>query len=263
MIRKEQMRILAVALISCMTFSTAFAQKTVKPFEKLSVGIGVTTFGPRLEVATSLNNHFDLRGGLSILPYSHKMDFAISTKEYRDYINYDPDLNVTGKLSFTHAHILADIKPMRNSLFYFTTGLFLGSSVLNVDGILVNPSNQRPTVDDLRDAGYMNDEMPEFTFEDDYVLLPNKDGSASGKLKMGNTIKPYLGFGIGRAIPNKKFGIKFELGAIYQGKPDITSPNLVRGNLNDYIDKNDDLKQYKPWISWYPMLNFQFIYRIY
>ena len=61
---------------------------------------------------------------------------------------------------------------------------------------------------------------------EDIVITPNDDGSFDGKLVMGNTIKPYLGIGIGRTIPKNRVGVRFELGMVYQGKYSLSSPNI-------------------------------------
>lgn len=259
---KEHRKTLVIIVLLAIVYCSAFAQQTTQAFEKMSLSLGISTLGPRLEVATSINNYFDLRGGLSILPLNNKTEFSISAEKYRKYIDYDPNLNVDSKLSFAYAHILTDIRPVENSKFFFTTGFFIGSSTLNADGILVNPKNQRPTVYDLQEAGYIDDKLPEFIFEDDYVIQPYNDGSVKAKLKLGNVIKPYLGLGFGSNIRKNGFGVKFDLGIIYQGKPNLSSPNLIKGDLNDYIDTSEDLKPYKAWLSWYPMISLQLVYRI-
>lgn len=260
---KAKNNVKLVVMVSFFIIVTLPINIHAQQFDKLGLGLGFSTLGARLEAAMPINGNFNLRGGVSLLPFSKDLSFSISAKKYEDYIDYDPDLNVDGKISMFHAHVLSDYLPMKNGIFHFTAGFFLGSSKLDVNGILVNPKNQRPTVSDLRDAGYVGEEIPEITFEEDYILQPDNDGSIAGTLKLGGFIKPYLGLGLGRTIPKSKFGVKLELGMLYQGVPDISSPNLKKGNLNDYIDNDEDLKKYKPYFSWYPMLNFQLVYRIY
>lgn len=241
---------------------TAQAQSVASPFDRLGVGIGVSTTGVRVEAATNIHPKINLRGGLSFLPYARKESFSISAEKYREYIDYNPDLDINAKLRFFHIHLLADYTPVTNGWFSITGGFLIGSSAIHADGILTNPTNGRPTIDDLRDAGYLADEIPTITFEDKYVLQPNNyDGGVAAKLQLGNVIKPYLGIGIGKSIPNQLVGVKFDLGVLYQGNPEITSPNIVQGNLNDYIDENAQLKKYKNWLRWYPVMNLSLVFR--
>ncbi|MFV0391402.1 MAG: hypothetical protein ACK5KP_05910 [Paludibacteraceae bacterium] len=252
--------ILGIILALICNFSV---QSQVSPFSKLSVGLGLSTYGGRIELSTPITSFINLRGGFSLLPYTYTTRIPMDAEEYRDYIDYDPDLKLTAKLNFSHAHVLADFSPFKSNSFYLTTGLFFGSSKITGQGILLNPSNDRPTVDDLRDGGYVGEELPEIEIDDDYAILPDHDGSVNGNILLGSGIKPYVGLGIGRTIPNSKIGFRFDLGAVYQGEADFTSPNMSKGTLNDLIKTDEIYQQVEPFTKWYTMINLQISYRIF
>lgn len=235
----------------------------VSPFSKLSVGLGASTYGGRIELSTPLTSFINLRGGFSLLPYTYTTRISMDAEEYRNYIDYDPDLKITADLNFSHAHLLADFSPFKSNIFYLTAGLFYGSTKVTGQGILLNPSNDRPTVEDLRDGGYVGSELPEIEIDDDYAIRPDHDGSVNGNILLGSGIKPYVGLGFGKTIPNSKIGFRFDLGAVYQGEADFTSPNMSKGDLNGLVKSDASYQQYEPYTKWFPMLNFQISYRIF
>lgn len=253
-------------IILLLIFATAFgltkSYGQTEPFSKWSVGLGVSTLGVKLEASTPVNPYIVLRGGVSYLPYSHTHKISFNEKEYRKYIDYDPELNIKGKINLLHANLLADFSPVANGIFHFTTGLFIGSSQITGNGILINPANGNPTADDLRKKGYVKDEIPALSPDDTYTIQPNRNGSINAKLKLGGTFKPYFGIGLGKTLPNSGIAFKFDLGLVYQGKINISSPNLTKGSVNDWLKGQKELQQYEPYTRWFPMINFQLSYRI-
>lgn len=67
------------------------------------------------------------------------------------------------------------------------------------------------------------------------TIAPNRDGSAEAQLKV-NAIRPYVGLGVGRAIPRGRVGFRAEAGAIFHGKPSIASPNIVKQTPTSELD---------------------------
>lgn len=85
----------------------------------------------------------------------------------------------------------------------------------------------------------------------------NQDGSVSADLKV-RSVKPYVGIGFGRAIPRRRVGFRFELGALFHGKPEIVSNNISDTNSEELSDVNKFLKDFKV----YPQINFQVTVRL-
>lgn len=257
---------LIFGLLVMSVYSTSlFAQKAERHlFSNLALSAGVSTTGTRIDLATPINDRFSLRGGFSFLSFDADVDIKpSSTTEYRKYIKYMPEIAVNGKISTAHTHILVDFTPAKQGIFHITAGLFFGSTEFVANGLLVNPQTRKSVMKDLRDAGYTDTNMPEFTLEEKYVMRPNNDGGIDAKINLGNTVKPYFGIGFGRSVPKRRVGIKFDWGILYQGKPHISSPNLIKGNLNDYIKDSADLKDYERYFSFWPVLNIQLTVRLF
>lgn len=256
-------RILFPIVFIISTFVANHLSAQITPFSKLSIGAGLSTYGVRLEASTSVTPFINLRGGFSYLPFSYKNSFTIDADEYRKYIDYNPDLSVKADLNMFHAHVLGDFSFVPNGIFHVTTGLFFGKSKIEAYGVMLNPSNARPTVDDLRANGYVGDEIPELEFDNGYTIQPDKDGGINSNIQLGKTVKPYFGIGVGRTIPKHKVSVKLDLGVVYQGELDFSSPNMTKGSFNDLIRNESDFKKYEPYTKWYPMLNLQLSYRIF
>ncbi|MBQ0057793.1 MAG: hypothetical protein KBT20_09070 [Bacteroidales bacterium] len=75
-------------------------------------------------------------------------------------------------------------------------------------------------------------------------------------------VKPYFGIGFGRAIPNKRVGFQFEIGAWYHGTPKIESTNEL-----DFYDENADgiegVGDTMSKIQFYPQMTFRLTGRIF
>ena len=105
----------------------------------------------------------------------------------------------------------------------------------------------------------LDDEVDVIVDVADASIAPNADGSVNAYLKV-NSIRPYFGLGVGRAVPKHRVGFRFELGAMYIGKPDVDSPN-IDGTLN-----SEDLDGFNKTLSkcrFYPQLSFKLTYRLF
>ena len=250
--------ILAAALFAV---SPAFSQKKFESFGNLSVGAKLSTLGYGFEVATPLNNLLMLRLGVNLLNLPNVGEFDIkkipdSNGEFKESLGYIPDYRFKPNADFKHGNLLLDFHILKG--FHLTAGAFVGKSILKMDGRLVNPANNQNS-----------------------VLLPNKttwpsidagdhkidftNGRANMDLQMGNTLKPYFGFGFGRAVPKKsRLSFKFEVGALYQ-KGYTLRQNEVVFDFKDSSDPelkrihNDAIK----YLAFWPMMNFQLSYRIF
>lgn len=73
-------------------------------------------------------------------------------------------------------------------------------------------------------------------------------------------IAPYFGIALGRAIPNKKFNVNFDLGTYYltQPKTDITGSGLLKGNSSQSAQLQSNLKDYR----WLPVIQLNFNFKL-
>lgn len=251
-----------VAILS-LTASHTYAQSNNTAFETISAGVGLSTMGLKAEVATPLSQQLTLRAGVSILPISYTYKKVISAEKYRDKISYDPQLTVTSDISFINGNLLLDYAPFESNMFHFTAGLFLGKNNINLQGALLNPKTGANVLDDLRKNGLVaGDDLPSIEFDNKYEIRPSKEGTLSGNITLGNMLKPYLGIGVAPTIPNERVGVKLDIGILYQGASAFSSPNMIKGNLHDWMHSYDQFKRFSPLLDWYPMINLQISFKV-
>ncbi|MDR2854385.1 MAG: hypothetical protein LBV31_03665, partial [Prevotellaceae bacterium] len=63
------------------------------------------------------------------------------------------------------------------------------------------------------------------------------EGNFSGYIRQGNIVKPYLGIGLGKTIPNSRIGFRFDLGVLYLGKIKFISDNVEGANFTISSDQ--------------------------
>lgn len=219
------------------------------------IALSVNTYGFGLEVGTFLNNKLALRGGFDILPVdigNHSLDFRDELKEIEYVFGYIPKYRAKWKLNFLNAHALVDYYPFNKKFFYLTGGLFFGSNKLKLDGFLADKNNNPAKLL----PGY---EWPVAEYEGHTFDLRN--GNLDFEFKIKNTVKPYLGVGLGEFAFSKRFGFKFETGIIYQGDFVILHNGEELSYKKTIIEKFDKAGDFKTWLKWWPMVNFQFMYK--
>ncbi|MDE5963531.1 MAG: hypothetical protein K2G58_05865 [Alistipes sp.] len=235
-----------------------------RPFSNFAVGVnaGMTGFG--ISVATPLCNYVSLRAGFATAPFSYK--FVYDDFDFNDILPNDfnlptsvvdrlnaVELNLKGELKMTSGHLLLDFVPFRrgNSSFFITAGLYFGNGKL----VTVSGRFDDRTMADLKNCGVDITKIP--VEIGDVKVMTNADGSVSADLKV-RSIKPYVGLGFGRPIPRGRVGFRFELGALFHGRPRVVSDNLLEKNFDELNDVNKFLKNFNV----YPQLNFQMTGRL-
>ena len=243
-----------ITLLLC-ALSVLLLNAQDRPFQTWAAGINAGLYGAGAQAATSLHPHLRLRAGFDYLTYTHSEAISLETtaEPLEGY-----EMTVEGEISeasitFPNFKALLDYYPMRNGIFCLTGGFYLGSNSISANGL-------------IRDYQQIKDQLgenPAFEYED-MVIRPNNDGTFDGKLLMGNSIKPYIGLGLGRTIPNNRVGVKFELGMVYQGKYRLESNNVSEGG-QDWLDsliEEEDLPVSRSMLNWWPMLNLSLTCRI-
>jgi len=278
-------------LLCCMTaWSGVSAQKAVSAFSNLSLGVEFfSTTGLGIELATPLSPNFALRGGLSMLPVNYSISFGAPVdqgiiSEINNAITSNPgvmsilsqkglptraedistDVNATASLNFVNGKILIDYYPSAKHAFHITAGVYIGSSELiklkgkmNQAVDFLNVLKDNNVLDnngvDFIDRSYVVDQ------EKGYQLNGSDIRDISGSVKI-STVKPYLGLGFGRAVPKRRVGLTFEIGAFYQGTPALKSDNpdiqkLIDGELTGVTEILNKLPIY-------PVLSLKLNFRI-
>ena len=249
--------VLAIVLFAV---SPAFSQQKFKPFGNMSIGVKASTMGYGLEAATPLNNLFMLRLGINTMNgISFPEDnMVIIDKNGQFYESFDhvPELRIKPGIHFSHGNLLLDFHPA--GIFHLTAGAFVGKSHLKVDGRLVDSNNQNSVLLPGKTT------WPVIEVGDQSIDLT--DGRAGLDLQMGNTLKPYLGIGFGRAVPKKsRISFKFELGVVFQKGYTLRQNGVVFDltTISDIQELNDVHNNLIKYGALWPMLNFQLSYRIF
>ena len=251
--------VLVLAAILCAA-TPAFSQNDFKPFSHMSLGVKASTLGYGFEVATPLNKMMALRmgvnltGGITFGEYNTPFN-NLTDEDFTDRFGYEPDFRAKPEINLTHGNLLVDFQPI--GFFHLTAGFFVGTSKFKLTGSLVdhynNPAILRP--------GY---EWPHIEVGDERIDLTG--GHTNAELQLGNTFKPYVGLGFGRAVAKKhRVTFMFEVGALYQGgnytfKQDGRVLDLSVSTQDELQDVHDALTKYT---KFWPMINFQLAYRIF
>lgn len=234
-----------------------------KFMDHLSVSIeaGYVT-GVGLEVATTLHPNFMLRAGFSMLPLSTHTDAKVyfygANARFNDMVKNNPQIEqalrekglptnskdfpdkvrMKDKLKMYNGKILVDYYPWVKKSFHVTTGIYFGGRDFET------LTGQMPS-EYMEAVHVMNTFLPEDeqfmpAIWDGNWLIPDYlvEAAPSGKVSYSwrvNPVKPYIGIGGGRAVPNKRIGCQFDLGVIFQGKAKMSSKYYAE-NLFENLD---------------------------
>lgn len=168
------------------------ADSTSKHTANSSVSIfgGVTGIGVEFSYLIIPSKRLYIRGGISHIGYSKLYNFEYNK---RSIIKIDPDI----RLGMIYTGI--DYLPFKKSSLYVTTGIGYTHNVKTA--IFAN------TTTGLDISGT-------FISSEDF-------GKVNFEVKW-NKIVPFIGVGIGRAVPKKRIGVSAEIGTYYIGSPKLS-----------------------------------------
>jgi uncharacterized protein YxeA len=174
--------------------------------ENYSIGIKTSTLGIGLEAERNFTDSMSARLGVNYFSYDYS-----GTK---DDIEYDFDLNL---MSVT---FLIDWHPFQDG-FRLSGGMLYNGNNIDADA--------------KSSATY---KIGDSTFTSAQV------GTLTGDIDF-NKILPYLGIGWDKSFgEEKRYGLLFEVGAIYQGSPDVnlnaSGPIATDANFLNEIAKEED-----------------------
>ena len=230
---------------------------TRKAFSNLGISLDGSIAGVGVTLSTPIARHFVIRGGYHFTPF--KLQYSYDDFEPMSFfgIKFTPSrLDLEGRLKNGSAHFMVDWVPFKKGRgsFFITAGVYAGSGdILDVTGQFDMSSSDMQL---LQQYGLL--EKLEFDVGD-MLLHANADGSMSAKLT-GAAVRPYVGLGWGRAIPYRRLGFRFELGATYHNTPEIISDNLVPCSGEDCSEGIYDVVKK---VTFLPQLSFQLTYRIF
>ena len=246
----------AALLYMCGTTNAYSQDSDYGYFNSIAIGVNAGTTGFGFDVATPIGNYLQLRVGMNMMPdISYDEDLQITVNASNSSIpelNTPLDCNVKGSLKRSTTDILLNIYPFRRSSFFIAGGISIGGKEL------VKLNGHSDQVAQIMDKyGQLGESLG--IEIGDYNIPFNKSGNVAGGIKVAQT-RPYLGLGFGRAVPKKRIGFMFELGAQFHGTPEIYTDygslkELTKEADNKYTDIINDVKIY-------PVLKFRLCGRI-
>lgn len=215
---------------------------------RVGVGVGVGTEGIGVDVAVPVTKYFQARVGFNVMPNININTTADVSGTANDY-DYNEQMDVKGKFSRTTFDFKIDCYPFANASSFFVTAGFSvgGNKLVKITG------HSEQLKQYIAQGREYNVEIG------DYQIPVDKNGDVAGGIKVKN-FRPYLG--LGRLIPKKRFGARFEIGAQFQGKPVVYADGV--GDLTKVMDQDtdDDISKFMDWLQVYPVMKLSFRGRI-
>ncbi|RGN51291.1 MULTISPECIES: hypothetical protein [unclassified Bacteroides] len=238
----------------------------VKFMDHLSVSIEAGTTGFGFEVATTLHPNFMLRAGFVIFPFLEKSGDAYinfyggGNNLFNDIVRQIPQIKtaledrklptssqeiaekipMTDKFKLYNGKILIDYYPFLKDRFHITTGIYFGSrNIITSKGQL--PSEYVAAIHVINQYLPGNTQFMPAVWRGDFLINDCLvEASQSGKVKYSRQItpiRPYIGIGFGRAVPHKRIGCQFDLGALFLGKQKIASKYYIEDpRITNFLD---------------------------
>lgn len=266
-----------LSLIVALIIATiASAQTDPRLFNHLSVGLNVGTTGIGADVAMPVTRFLDIQAGFSIMPkIKYNTNVHLNINQYTNISNTIQNLNINdipiqGKLNMVNGKVLINFYPIPISSFHITAGAYFGKGdvveVYNTTEHQLNVINEaNAAIDEYNKIAKQNGLPTQDNIGvklGDYLLTPDAEGNVKSTLKT-NGFKPYVGIGFGRAVPKKRIGFKFDLGAMFWGAPDVIDHNGVSLTKQDWDGKDGGAFKVISKIKVYPVLNFRLCGRIF
>lgn len=193
--------------------------------QQTSIQLNLGTQGIGAEFVYGLSSQFAIRAGGNIIPI----------KAYDVFKFDDFNSKTNASADFYNVHALADFSPFAGFRLVGGVAYFFKAE----GNINIRPSD-------------------EYTYGD---IILNKEQVGHVDLNVDwKGVAPYFGIALGRAIPNKKFNVNFDLGTYYLTKPktDITGSGLLKGNSSQSGQLQSNLKDYR----WLPVVQLNFNFKL-
>ena len=231
-----------LAALALLMPGTAAAQDL---FNHLAVNAHVATTGVGVELSTPITKFITMRAGVTCMP-GFSFNAEVDGQYYVKTTQRDFTVDLDANLKRTQGSVIFNVYPLAKakvcSSFFLAAGLYFGGDKLvkikgHSDEIAekINQFNGNPYIE----LG-------------DYKLPVDENGNVKGGLKV-QKVRPYLGLGFGRYVPNKRISVTGELGVQFHGH---IKPYTSEGEIEafDELTEKDDWKKVMDKLTVYPML---------
>lgn len=264
-------RTFLAALAAMLTLGTVSAQNNMTPFSHLGIGFEVGLQGGGVELSMPLTNRLVVKAGLNWFPAMtvYSQEFKINTQDlkasqtyfdglnggpaFQHYFGAESKVNADASLGLKNWKFMLNFYPRTDGKFYVAAGVYTGEeNLVQLSGNTnENDWAALKELNDLNKQYNLSTQELEVSINGQKFPISEKDGC--GYMEADYRIakvKPYLGIGFGRAIPDKRVGFQFEVGAWYHGQGTLYCQDQL-------IPEGDDLKditQYTDKLKFYPQL---------
>lgn len=231
-----------LAALALLMPGTAAAQDL---FNHLAVNAHVATTGVGVELSTPITKFITMRAGVTCMP-GFSFNAEVDGQYYVNGESNDFTVDLDANLKRTQGSVIFNVYPLAKakvcSSFFLAAGLYFGGDKLvkingHSDEIAekINQFNGNPYIE----LG-------------DYKLPVDENGNVKGGLKV-QKVRPYVGLGFGRYVPNKRISVTGELGVQFHGH---IKPYTSEGEIEafDELTEKDDWKKVMDKLTVYPML---------
>ena len=271
-------------------------------FKHLSVGLEIGTTGAGIQLALPVvSNHLVFTAGYKFPSVSISMTTTYPMDEINsaiDEVNQSlsqaglPDristrfnaaeVTAKAKLNFGAVTTMLEYYPSVKSSFHIVAGLYIGTGdFLSAEGMTDKTvwANLKSVESEVNALKAKYSDIPEIqsldgnlidkakaTVNDQTVQLIEKNGAGYLDLQLlMPTVRPYLGVGFGRSIPDSHFGVQCDLGVWYHGKLGLTSKEcgVAYDASAEVVSGIDDVMQVVEKIPVYPQISVRLVYRIF
>ncbi len=212
--------ILALGLLASPAFAAGRSSKDLPKksqaieyglFNHLSLGVSVGVMDAAgIEIAAPIIPQIQVRGGLSFLPVKGVHLQTVTIPAWGTHPEGQADIK--GDFSWLNGNVLVDYFPFKKSSFHVTAGVFIGGATLvTAHGYFGDPTYQNAGIDYFADGDNTNKSAANV-----YTISTDKDSHLALNAKTG-VVRPFVGIGFGRTVPNKRVSVSFDLGLEYTG----------------------------------------------
>ena len=245
-------RLFIISTFLILLFARASAQVDLHILNHLSVGAEVGTMGWGVDVSMPITRFVDVQAGFSMLP---KVSFNTSVGLNNAFPGFDYKIPVKGQTLMKNGKLLVNVMPITFlSSFHVTVGAYIGPEEI------MGMYNKEPLVEVAQYNALHPDNKIGLALGD-YLLEPDAEGNINGKLKV-NLVKPYVGIGIGRGVPKRRIGFKFDIGCVFWSKPTVYC-NDIKILDTDIDGDGAEAMRIITKFKFYPVMNFRLCGKIF
>ena len=214
-------------LLSALALLAPVRVSAQDPGDAFSMAVGVSAGvmdGAGVAVAAGVTDWLNVRAGYSMVPSFLIPEYGIDLPKWGS--NPATSTAVSGSIA-SSGNLLVDFHPV-GPIFHVTAGFFFGS------GELVKAYNTKALPESYHNGGvsyYVDgDKSDAAKF---YRIQTDEKGILNGSLK-GLSFRPFIGMGLGSAVPSGRVGATLDLGVEYTGGLKLTTDaRNIKGDIEN------------------------------